>query len=63
MSELVTDQAGSLSSVVQFAPPDIVRRRMTTCNSLLNGAENFSAQAGRFIGEAGNLRPGKDPTI
>jgi AraC family transcriptional regulator len=30
MSELVTDQAGTLSSVVQFAPPDIVRRRMTT---------------------------------
>src|ERR1700730_17235068 len=34
MSELVTDQAGTLSSVVQFAPPDIGRRRMTTWNGL-----------------------------
>ena len=34
MSELVTDQAVTLSSVVQFAPPDIVRRRMTTWNGI-----------------------------
>src|SRR5882724_10063048 len=35
MSELVTESAGSLPPVVQFAPLDIARRHITTWNGIL----------------------------